>query len=78
MTMSAKFEIDICPACGSKEIKRVVHDVTRNYAGQTYTVTNLSFYECPDCGEKVYDRDAMRKIEVHSPAYRNSGSLVDV
>ena len=76
--MSDIIHLKTCPVCGSEEIKRVVQDVTRNYAGQTYTVTNLSFYECPDCGEKVYDRDAMRKIEVHSPAYRNSGSLVDV
>jgi predicted RNA-binding Zn-ribbon protein involved in translation (DUF1610 family) len=32
-------------------------------------VPNLEFYECPDCGERIYDRDAMRKIEAHSPAY---------
>jgi hypothetical protein len=25
--------------------------------------------ECPDCGERLFDHDAMRKIETYSPAY---------
>jgi hypothetical protein len=32
-------------------------------------VPNLEFEECPNCGERLYDHDAMRKIEEHSPAY---------
>jgi hypothetical protein len=34
-----------------------------------YTVENLEFYECPDCKERVYDREAMRAIEANSPAF---------
>jgi hypothetical protein len=30
-----------------------------------------------NCGEKVYDREAMQKIEVHSPAYDKAESLVE-
>lgn len=30
---------------------------------------NVSFHECPDCGERVFDREAMRRIESRSPAF---------
>ncbi|MCL4706488.1 YgiT-type zinc finger protein [bacterium] len=61
--------ITFCPTCGSKKIKKVRKNLTRSFQGQTYTVPNLEFHECPDCGERLYDRDAMRKIESYSPAY---------
>ena len=32
-------------------------------------VPNLEYYECPDCGERLFDHNAMQKIEAHSPAY---------
>jgi YgiT-type zinc finger domain-containing protein len=66
-TMSAK--ITACPTCGSPKFRRVRKTVKRTHAGQTYVVPNLAFWECPACGERVYDRDAMRRIESHSPAY---------
>ena len=62
-------QITICPSCGTDKIKRVQRDCTREFQGQTYTVPNLEFYECAYCGEKIYDREAMRKIEAHSPAF---------
>ncbi|MEW6405979.1 MAG: YgiT-type zinc finger protein [Chloroflexota bacterium] len=75
--MSNKLQIKTCPTCGSDKIKRVVRDVTRKYKGQTYTVPKVELYECPNCGEKVYDREAMLKIESYSPAYRKKEMLVD-
>lgn len=63
-------KITICPTCGSRKIKRVRRDCTREAAGQRYTVPDLRFYECPNCGERLYDREAMRKIEAYSPAFR--------
>jgi YgiT-type zinc finger domain-containing protein len=62
-------KITICPSCGSKNIKKVRRNWTDEFQGQTYTVPDLEFHECPDCGEKLYDREAMRKIEAYSPAY---------
>ena len=62
-------KITKCPTCGSRKIKVVRRNVTRQFDGQQYTVPNLAFHECPDCGERLYDREAMRKIEAHSPAY---------
>ena len=62
-------KITECPTCGSGKIRRAKRNLRRSYRGQTYVVPNLHFLECPDCGERVYDREAMRKIEAYSPAY---------
>lgn len=62
-------KITICPSCRGNKIEKVQRNWTGKYKGKTYTVPNLEYYECPDCGEKVYDRQAMRKIEANSPAF---------
>jgi YgiT-type zinc finger domain-containing protein len=62
-------KITICPTCGSRKIKHVRKTVTREFEGKRYTVPNLEFYECPNCGEELYDRPAFQKIVLHSPAY---------
>ncbi|MGA2618336.1 MAG: type II toxin-antitoxin system MqsA family antitoxin [Thermoguttaceae bacterium] len=61
-----------CPSCGSAKIKRVRRKWSGEYKGQTYTVENLEFYECPDCKEQVYDPEGMRAIEASSPAFAKS------
>lgn len=58
-----------CPSCGSGKIKKVKKNWKGEFQGQKYTVPGLEYHECPHCGEKVYDREAMRKIESHSPAF---------
>ena len=62
-------QITVCPSCGSPKIKRVRRDWRGKFQDRSYTVPSLEFYECPVCGEKVYDRQAMQKIEEHSPAF---------
>ena len=57
-----------CPTCGSDKIKVVRRDWRGESKGEPYVVPQLEFYECPACGERLYDRDAMRKIEAHRPA----------
>jgi YgiT-type zinc finger domain-containing protein len=74
--MNDKLQIKTCPTCGSGKIERVVRDVLHNYKGQIYIVPAVAFYDCPNCGEKVYDREAMLKIEAHSPAYHKVETLV--
>jgi len=69
MKTPATLRITRCPTCDSPRIKRVRKTVRRTYHGQRYVVPNLEFEECPNCGERLYDRDALRKIEAHSPAY---------
>ena len=61
--------ISICPSCGSDQIKRLRRNWTGRFEDQTYVVPKLVYYTCPNCGENVYDREAMQKIEAHSPAF---------
>lgn len=62
-------KITICPNCGSNKIKQARRNWIGKTQGKSYTVPALEYYECPNCGEKVYDREAMRKIEAYSPTY---------
>jgi len=62
-------KIATCPSCGSRKVRKVRRDLTREFRGQTYSVPDVEFHECPDCGEKIYDREAMQKIEAQSPAF---------
>ena len=66
------FRITTCPSCSSPKIRKVRRNWTANFKGKRYTVPNLEYYECPNCGEKIYGRDAMRKIEAHSPAFQKT------
>jgi len=70
----AKLNIKTCPSCDSKRIKMVRRNWTGNFKGKEYTIPNLEYYECPDCLEKVYDREAMRQIQAHSPAFKRAAS----
>ena len=62
-------KITSCPTCGSPKIRRVRKTVKRTHAGRPYVIPGLAFWECPACGERVFDGAAMRQIEAHSPAY---------
>ena len=58
-----------CPTCDSARIRRVRKSLRRTCKSQAYVVPNLEFEKCPDCSERLFDHEAMRKIEAHSPAY---------
>jgi YgiT-type zinc finger domain-containing protein len=49
--------------CGSTRIRRVRRDVKGNYKGKPYIAKSVEFEECPACGERLYDLEAMRKLE---------------
>lgn len=70
--MNMALKIKMCPTCGGENIKKVRRNLIGRVAGRSYGVPSLEFHECPDCGEKVYDREAMRKIEALSPAFNRS------
>ena len=67
--MAKLIKIKTCPTCGSNRIKLVHRNWRGEHKGHAYSVRALEYYECPDCGEKIYDREAMRKIEACSPAF---------
>jgi len=58
-----KLKITRCPMCGSKRIRRVCRDVKGSYRGKPYTAHDVEFEECPDCSERLYDMEAMEKLE---------------
>ena len=58
-----------CPTCGSDQIKNVCHDWTGIAKGQTYVVPALICSECPVCGERVFEREALIRIQAASPAF---------
>jgi YgiT-type zinc finger domain-containing protein len=66
------FSVSMCPTCGSSAIRKVSGSWTGNYKGKAYTVKALEYYACPNCNEKVYPPEAMRRIQQASPAYRKS------
>ncbi|MCI0418022.1 MAG: type II toxin-antitoxin system MqsA family antitoxin [Acidobacteria bacterium] len=65
-------EVITCPSCGSEKIEKVRRNWQGKYQGKAYTVRELEFYKCPNCGESVYGREAIRRIEAESPAFRKS------
>jgi YgiT-type zinc finger domain-containing protein len=65
-------QIHTCPTCGSKNIRLVCRTVARNFKGNHYEVPDIQFHECPDCGEKLYGREAMRKLESYRPQMKAS------
>lgn len=71
---SESFSVSKCPTCGSPAIRKVSGSWTGAYRGETYTVKALEYYACPNCHEKVYPPEAMRRIQQASPAYRKPAS----
>ena len=64
-----------CPTCGSERIRKAPRNWTGEFRGKTCQVKSLEFYECPVWGERVFDREAMRKIEAQSPAFSGSPGI---
>ena len=64
-------QITKCPSCGSGRIEKVQRDWTGEFQDKKYNIEALEFHECPLCGEQVFGRDAMRRIEARSPAFRS-------
>jgi ribosomal protein L37AE/L43A len=62
--------IKICPTCARSHVRRVKRDVECNFRGLVFKARAIEFHECPDCGEKLYDREAMRKMESFRPKTR--------
>lgn len=62
----ARLKLSLCPSCGNKNLKKVRKAVSGTRQGKRYSAPAVEFYECPDCGERIYDSSAIRQIEQHS------------
>ena len=71
----ARIKLTFCLNCYSKNIKKVRRTVSGMRQGRQYSVPGVEFYECPDCGEHMYDPTAMRQIERGSGAKVRSRSV---
>ena len=70
---------DICPTCRDATIRRVTRDYKVNLPdGQTSTVDNLSFEECPECKDEFFSSEAMDRISDKVSAELDSLSSSDL
>jgi putative zinc finger/helix-turn-helix YgiT family protein len=70
---------DICPTCRNAKIRRVTRDYKVNLPdGQTSTVANLSFEECPECKDEFFSSEAMDRISDKVSAELDSLSSSDL
>jgi YgiT-type zinc finger domain-containing protein len=69
--MKKQLTIKACHNCGSDQITKVCRDWHGKYKTKSYIVPALEFYECPVCGERVFEPAAIRQIREYSPAYTN-------
>jgi putative zinc finger/helix-turn-helix YgiT family protein len=70
---------DICPTCRNATIRRVTRDYKVNLPdGQTSTVANLSFEECPECKDEFFSSEAMDRISDKVSAELDSLSSSDL
>jgi len=69
----SRLKLTVCPNCG-KNLKKVRKAVTGTREGKRYSAPAVEFYECADCGERVYDSTAIRQIEHNSLPVRHRAS----
>jgi YgiT-type zinc finger domain-containing protein len=51
-----------CPTCGHRPMTRVVRDVETKSEGVAVVVRKVQVDECPKCGERLYDLEALRRV----------------
>jgi len=64
-----------CPTCGSGRIRRQTVTVTASIRGKRVRVPDLELELCPDCGEKLFDLEASRRMEEQSLPKRRRRSV---
>jgi YgiT-type zinc finger domain-containing protein len=52
-----------CPTCGSRRLQKVRSDFATTVQGRSVLVPDLERQECPDCGEILFDCEAMERLE---------------
>jgi len=61
-----------CPICASLRIRKVRRTFAQNVRGRDIRVGNVECYECPNCGERIYDPAAADKILAALPRRRRA------
>lgn len=63
-----------CPTCGSKRIALVRTDYRTSVRGRPVVVKDLERQECPVCGEVLFDRAAMKRMQSLWPGRRRKSA----
>jgi len=64
-----------CPTWGSRRIHRQKVTISATGRGKTAAVPDLELAVCPDCGEKLFDLEASRRMEERFLGKRRGRSL---
>lgn len=65
-----KYTFKTCPLCGSERIKLVRNTYRLRVGDIEVVVPKLERYECRECGEKLFDYEATKRIEAARMALR--------
>ena len=55
--------IRTCPSCGSRRLRRQTVTLTATVRNKNATITGLELEVFPECGEKLFDLEASRRME---------------
>jgi len=58
-----KPKLSKCPTCGSSKLKLVRSNFTLKARNRVCVVPRLERYECPGCGEILFDYDGIKRLE---------------
>ena len=56
-------ELVVCPLCGSPSIKKKKGVYKFYLQGEPLSTPAIQYWECPNCGEAFFDRQANKKID---------------
>jgi YgiT-type zinc finger domain-containing protein len=56
-------EFTVCPLCESPSIRKKRGVYKFNIHGESLSTPVIQYWECPNCGEVFFDREANRKID---------------
>lgn len=52
-----------CPLCDSPNIYQMEGTVKRNIYGEVIAIPSVTYWVCPDCGEKIFPPESMWTME---------------
>ena len=67
-----------CPTCGGRRVRRQTVTVKATVRGKTAEISGLELEVCPDCGEKLFDIEASRRMEERFLARRRRRSVATI
>jgi YgiT-type zinc finger domain-containing protein len=63
-----------CPSCGGLSVRRVRRNVRTKVGDEEITVRQVVIEECYDCGERLYDLDALRALRAAREKHKQTSA----